>query len=376
VDTSAMETPSMLLCTMIRNESNYLVEWIEFHKMQGFDHVRIYDNTNAPWGSRDDHGPLIADTLVKTYPDLAAAGISVVPKWTQWQGEAFAACTKWGEQQKFDWIAVHDLDEFWFSPMHFTIKQYARYVMETQPETTVVHLHQFRYGPKGQMGPVVLPELLIETEVWRAPADVLGERMADNAVIKGEHLKNICNQCKWLEGETNKNVLKACKDYNYKLSRDCQHDALEQKTMFRTGRGCVAWIHYTVKGTCNGTEMWADPNHLRGNHYYLRSLEEGRAKYLYWGNSRSAATMRGSSTIDTGATKFFETVYDASILQWVPALKKRLHALGFDMGANDVDGLGVKAAFMEKPGPGVANSRHNLEERTQERLAKFYGKKL
>ena len=27
--------------------------------------------------------------------------------------------------------------------------------------------------------------------------------------------------------------------------------------------------------------MWADPNHLRGNHYYLRSLEEGRAKYLY-----------------------------------------------------------------------------------------------
>ena len=55
---------------------------------------------------------------------------------------------------------------------------------------------------------------------------------------------------------------------------------------------------------------------------------------------RPFLSRRGSSTIDTGATKFFETVYDASILQWVPALKKRLHALGFDMGANDVDGLG------------------------------------
>jgi len=32
---------------------------------------------------------------------------------------------RWGEEQKYDWIAIHDLDEFWFSPLHFTVKDYA-----------------------------------------------------------------------------------------------------------------------------------------------------------------------------------------------------------------------------------------------------------
>ena len=42
----------------------------------------------------------------------------------------------------------------------------------------------------------------------------------------------------------------------------------------------MAWIHYTVKNTCEGAQWWADPTHLRGNHYYLRSIEEGIAKSL------------------------------------------------------------------------------------------------
>ena len=41
--------------------------------------------------------------------------------------------------------------------------------------------------------------------------------------------------------------------------RECTHDALEEKTMFRTGRGCVGWIHFTRKGTCKGKVTWADP---------------------------------------------------------------------------------------------------------------------
>ena len=78
----------MLLCTMIRNESNYLVEWIEFHKLQGFDHVRIWDNTHAADGS-----PYIHNTLAKYYPSLDDAGISVVWPYKGGQGEAFNKCT-------------------------------------------------------------------------------------------------------------------------------------------------------------------------------------------------------------------------------------------------------------------------------------------
>ena len=35
-----------------------------------------------------------------------------------------------------------------YSPLHITVKDYARYVTENLPEVTVVHVHQFRYGPK------------------------------------------------------------------------------------------------------------------------------------------------------------------------------------------------------------------------------------
>ena len=36
----------MLLCTMVRNETaGRLLEWVEFHRMQGFAHIRIHDNT-------------------------------------------------------------------------------------------------------------------------------------------------------------------------------------------------------------------------------------------------------------------------------------------------------------------------------------------
>ena len=29
---------------------------------------------------------------------------------------------RYGEEEKFDWVAIHDLDEFWFSPLGFTVK--------------------------------------------------------------------------------------------------------------------------------------------------------------------------------------------------------------------------------------------------------------
>ena len=78
----------MLLCTMIRNESNYLLEWIEFHKMQGFDHFRIWDNTR-----KEDKSPTIEETLLKYYPNLEDAGISLIYPFKFGQGKAFEDCS-------------------------------------------------------------------------------------------------------------------------------------------------------------------------------------------------------------------------------------------------------------------------------------------
>ena len=104
---------TMLLCTMVRNESNYLVEWVEFHKLQGFDEVLIYDNT----GPRDGT-PSISETLTRAYASgspprtLAQAGVTVQPlSGTSGAGAqitAFRKCTAHGEAARHEWQVFGD----------------------------------------------------------------------------------------------------------------------------------------------------------------------------------------------------------------------------------------------------------------------------
>jgi len=369
---------TMLLCTMIRNETNYLVEWIEFHKLQGWDEVRIYDNTQP-----HDQTPSITTTLKKTYgEDLLAARITVENIRTRVVGgqiEAFQKCTAYGEKMNHEWVAIHDLDEFHFSPMRFTVKEYAGYVMRESPNTTQVHVHQFRYGPRGRQTPITLPDLLIEDQVWRAASWVLGEKVAQKAAIEGP-LQHVCDECTdsrmkaWQKHghRDSLHMVKVCSQYKsknqFKTRRDCTHDGLEQKTMFRTKRGCVGWIHYGQK--CTGEQMWADPNHLRGNHYYLRSIEEGIRKAKYFGDP----VLSGSSFVSTGSAQFIETVFDASILAWVPEFKKRLKLLlgGTEtMDGHDIGGLGILRGNMETsdaPGSSTSGGRYNLKHRIEARM--------
>jgi len=151
--------------------------------------------------------------------------------------------------------------------------------------------------------------------------------------------------------------------------------------MFRTGRGCVGWIHFTRRGTCKGKVTWADPTHLRGNHYYLRSIQEGVAKSKYWGKSEHAAMMRGSSTLHTGSTQYYESVFDGSILQWVPQLKHRIEKLRQEkmkadgvtsdtdpMIEHDVAHIGINKRYMEHGSTSDGANKGALEQRIQERM--------
>ena len=145
---------SMLLCTFVVNETrSHLVEWIEFHRLQGFDHIHIVER---------DAGH-IAALLGGFYPSLADAGVSVAhadagsPSQTGGGGSggggggsiaerAYADCAAYGEAHKYTWVAAHAVNEFWFSPLHYTTKEFGSYMADAFPQTTVVHIHQFRYG--------------------------------------------------------------------------------------------------------------------------------------------------------------------------------------------------------------------------------------
>jgi hypothetical protein len=112
--TSIISSKELCVISLFRNEANYLKEWIEYHKLIGVDHFRLYDN-----GSIDDW-----QSVLKPYMD---SGLVEVIDWqnkaTVDQGTLFSynfigdqltACRDGikNEVGKSKWVALIDLDEF------------------------------------------------------------------------------------------------------------------------------------------------------------------------------------------------------------------------------------------------------------------------
>ena len=55
----------------------------------------------------------------------------------------------------------------------------------------------------------------------------------------------------------------------------CEGDK-DVKSMWRTGFGCIGWIHDAKN--CEGRDMFVAPDVLRSNHYYLRSSADTNYK--------------------------------------------------------------------------------------------------
>lgn len=91
------------ICTIIRNEEEYLVEWIAYHLALGFGHIFLYDNndpgndsvTRLCTGQTWEKQVAIIDYRGRTAAQLEA------------YNECYAAVRK-----DFDWVAFIDADEF------------------------------------------------------------------------------------------------------------------------------------------------------------------------------------------------------------------------------------------------------------------------
>lgn len=97
----AQPRASVTLCAIVRDEAAYILEWIAWNKLLGFDPIVIYDNESA------DDGPALLAAL-------QAAGEIVVRPWPDRPGaqaqlpayrDAIARCAT-------EWIAFLDADEF------------------------------------------------------------------------------------------------------------------------------------------------------------------------------------------------------------------------------------------------------------------------
>lgn len=95
---------------IFQNESPYLREWIEFHKLQGVEHFFLYNNL-----SEDDFGAVLrpyietAEVTLIDWPYTFTAGKT--SEWDSIQCRARMDCIKRCDSE---WVAFIDIDEFLF----------------------------------------------------------------------------------------------------------------------------------------------------------------------------------------------------------------------------------------------------------------------
>ena len=130
------QTLSATLVTCVKNEASYLLEWIAFHRVYGFDTLIIYDNestdnTRALLEPLAAHGEIeyrFQQDLPEIAPQVAALR------------DAHERCTT-------EWIAFLDADEFLLLHQHRSVGEF---LAGFGPEVSQVCINWRLFGSSGQ----------------------------------------------------------------------------------------------------------------------------------------------------------------------------------------------------------------------------------
>ncbi|WP_179224078.1 glycosyltransferase family 2 protein [Geodermatophilus pulveris] len=128
------------MCAIARNERDYLLEWVAYHRLAGFDGIHVYDNV-----SDDGTSELLAA--------LDAAGVVHRTHWPRKEGippqrHAYQHFLE-NHAGRYDWVLVCDLDEF-VVPRTGTVKDFIRRGTERDPAVTAYALPWLVFGSGGQ----------------------------------------------------------------------------------------------------------------------------------------------------------------------------------------------------------------------------------
>ena len=208
-------------CAIYRDEARYLAEWIEFHRLVGFERFFLYDNLSS-----DDHLEVLEPYIEE--------GLVVVHEWPEVPGQmpAYDHClATHGEAAR--WIGFFDIDEFVFSPTHRPVSE----VLRDYEQWPGVCVNLPRFGTSGHR---TRPDgLVIENYVVRlqVPAERTVKSIVDPAAVER---------------------------------------ALNAHVFVYRRRSAVDENGYPVHGTLTKSASY---ERLRANHYYFKSEEELRAKH-------------------------------------------------------------------------------------------------
>ena len=120
-------------CMTYANHGEYLREWIEFHRLVGFEHFFLYDNGSTD-SSRDVLAPYVKAGVVDVHP------------WPG-KGRQAAAFTDCVERHRDDarWIGFFDVDEFLFNARGRPVPD----VLEGFEEFPALGVNQLSFGTSG-----------------------------------------------------------------------------------------------------------------------------------------------------------------------------------------------------------------------------------
>ena len=124
---------NLSICAIFKNESPYLTEWIEYHRLTGVDHFYLYNNGSLDTFKRVLR-PYIAENLVTLihWPDLTSSSNDEQHIWPlSTQVTAYENAIKWVAAKETKWLLFLDIDEFLVpltsDKITETLEQYGEY---------------------------------------------------------------------------------------------------------------------------------------------------------------------------------------------------------------------------------------------------------
>lgn len=215
-------------CTIVRNEGEYIEEWLEYHLMVGVTKFFIYDNEST-------------DGLYDILVPYIEKGIVVYQEWKGDKCQLSAyndAIARYKNQVGY--IAFIDADEFIVPTEHVMLPELILKIFAQNPEGEALGVNWRVYGSSGHINK---PKgLVIENYVYR-DSDISE---------KNRHVKSIANS-RWAEG--------------FQGSSHCC--MLHSNKRRISEYGTPLFGPFFTEGRCDK---------IRINHYYTKSKEEFVAK--------------------------------------------------------------------------------------------------
>jgi len=255
-------------CLKFKDAARFLPEWVEFHLLVGFEHFYLYNNN-----STDDYRGALAPYL--------KAGIVTLTEWPD-----SPACPKADEdcvarrRHEARWIAFLDDDEYLFPSSAGDVRK----VLKNYIQYPAVVVHWVMFGSSGH--------------VQRPPGLVTENYLMRQARINPT-IKSIVNPRR----------VASCMGSHYWLYQGKEMAVDENK--------------HPVKSS---SSMPATADVLRINHYWSKSLEDGKVKMTKGAVDQWTIDNPRSMDLWNAHDKPLNAVEDREILRFVTELKKRLEA--------------------------------------------------